>query len=213
MDKTTVEQVFYYMLEDVKENYREKTRFFHNLEHLYLGYEEIDSYVDWYVENISKDKNDTSIKMEQIAAWMYHDIVYDVKNAHDNEKLSAIVAMEKLKETSLDLSIVENIILDTKAHKATIPESKLILDIDMASLGYEYDKFLHYRKLALKEYSLIYNENQLFEGVLSFINATIKNKEIYHLDYFKEKYQSNAENNLIRYKEDLLKTKRIILDI
>ena len=213
MDKLTVRNIFSYMIEDVKESYSDEKRFFHNLEHLHLGYEDINEYADWYVSNVSKDPQDTGICMEQIAAWLYHDIVYSVRDASLNERRSADIAKEKLKDSDLNIELVERIILDTQKHIANIEESKLILDIDMASLGYEYDKFLFYRKKALKEYATIFPENLLIEGVLKFIDATLKNDSIYHLEYFKNKYEKRAKDNLNRYKNEILESKKSILEI
>lgn len=213
MDKLTVRNIFSYMLEDVKESYNDEKRFFHNIEHLHLGYEDINEYADWYIENISENAKDSGICMEQIAAWLYHDIVYCVKESSLNERKSADIAIEKLKDSDLNVDIVERIILDTQKHVATIEESKLILDIDMASLGYEYNRFLTYRKKALKEYATIYPEKLLIEGVLKFIEQTLKNDSIYHLDYFKNKYENTARENLKKYREEILASKKSILKI
>lgn len=213
MDKLTVKNIFSYMLEDVKESYNDEKRFFHNIEHLSLGYEDINEYADWYIANISKDTNNSGICMEQIAAWLYHDIVYNVKEASLNERKSADIALEKLKDSDLNIDIVERIILDTQKHVATIEESKLILDIDMASIGYEYHRFLAYRKKALKEYATVYPEKLLTDGVLKFIEQTLKNESIYHLDFFKNKYENIARENLKKYREEILVSKKSILEI
>lgn len=209
MNSLQIEHSFFNFLENVKTFYQEDHRFFHNVEHLMLGYNEIQSYVQWYVSNISKNSEDTSVCLEQIAAWAYHDSVYSIANAADNERLSALLAVEALRETDLDIKVVEHIILDTKLHYATGEQSKLILDIDMASLGYSYDRFLHYRKLVIEEYKSIYNERQLFDGVLSFIESTLKQDSIYHLDYFKRRYHTASRANLMRYREQLLATRTV----
>lgn len=198
--------LFNKMQKDVKKDYESSDRYFHTMEHLALGFHDISEYSQWYVNNISKNIDDIGIDINQIAAWFYHDIVYDAKNPVSNELKSAEIAKERLKkEEDIDVNIVCQIILDTKEHKSTIEESKLILDIDMASLGYDYDRFLYYRKQAWKEYELFYNQDQLKTGTIHFLKKALESVKLYNLNYFQDKYEINARINMSKYLEYLEK--------
>jgi len=210
MEQAKTDKLFSYMMENIKPFYSENGRFFHTLEHLTLGFQEIGEYTDWYIENVSKDENDTGVTLEQVASWFYHDVVYNPVESSNNEKKSAEFAeksLSKFKTIAVNLEVVKKIILDTKDHKPSIHESKLILDIDMSSLGYEYDKFIHYRKLAMMEYATYYSEELLINGTIQFIEKCQKEKRLYNLDYFFNKYEFQARENLNKYLDELLKKK------
>jgi predicted metal-dependent HD superfamily phosphohydrolase len=188
------------MQKHVKDSYNVPERHFHTMEHLSLGFKDIAEYSSWYIKNISNSENDIGVNINQIAAWFYHDIYYDAKNPDLNELKSAEIARESLKNIKeIDVDIVCNIIMDTKEHKSTLPQSELILDIDMASLGYDYEKFLYYRTKARNEYELFYNDEQLKVGTIAFLKKTLESDKLYNLDYFKDKYEIQAKNNLFKY--------------
>lgn len=190
-------------LHELKTPYNSEGRVFHTMEHIALGLREMSDYSEWHAEH---SYTGSEISVNQIYAWLFHDVYYNAQQPALNEEKSADIACERLKDLKgVDCEIVRQIILDTKDHKATIEESKLVLDVDMVSLGYQYDVFLKYRKKAWEEYSLFYDERSLKMGTILFIENTLNHDKLYNLDYFIDKYEKQARENLKKYLENLKK--------
>lgn len=190
-------------LHELKTPYNSEGRVFHTMDHIALGLREMSEYSEWHQKH---SYTDSVISDNQIYAWLFHDVYYNAQQPDLNEEKSADIACERLKDLKgVDCGIVRQIILDTKDHKATIEESKLVLDVDMVSLGYQYDVFLKYRKKAWEEYSLFYDERSLKMGTILFIENTLNHDKLYNLDYFMDKYEKQARENLKKYLENLKK--------
>jgi predicted metal-dependent HD superfamily phosphohydrolase len=96
---------------------------------------------------------------QTLAIW-YHDAIY-VPGNDDNEAKSAELAEKHLKGEVDDktLEVVKKIILDTKDHKATIEESRAVLDLDMSILGANPESYKVYMRLVRKEFNSVpYNK-------------------------------------------------------
>ena len=190
-------------LHELKTPYSSEGRVFHTMEHIALGLREISEYSEWHQKH---SYTDSVISDNQIYAWLFHDVYYNAQQPDLNEEKSADIACERLKDLKgVDCGIVRQIILDTKDHKATIEESKLVLDVDMVSLGYQYDVFMKYRKKAWEEYSVFYDNHSLKMGTILFIEKTLNHDKLYNLDYFIHKYEKQARENLKKYLENLKK--------
>lgn len=149
----------------------------------------------------------------QLIAWLFHDIVYDVSSKTNEEDSAKYFQTfynnntELFKEFDINSKEVSNIILDTKAHKEEhSTDSGLVLDIDMSCLAGDFDHFLKGRFNVLKEYALIYDNEALLKGTFDFINA-FENKPIFVSDFFIENYEKSAQRNLAEYRKYLYKNK------
>ncbi len=183
------------LITKIKPYYFEKHRHFHTWEHIQSG-----------LDFIQELKDEYAFSDSQIIAWLFHDIVYiphNNKNEFDSVKVfKSFYKNGDLKGFDVDESIVETIILDTIDHKASIDESRIILDIDMSSLVLDWDTFLKLRLKVLDEYTPYYSKINLKSGTLKFIDRLIEEKDsFFQTDIFASKYEKNLTVNLLNYKE------------
>ena len=135
----------------------------------------------------------------ELAIW-FHDAVYRPFSS-SNEKDSADWAKEFLVQNKFDdkgLEWVYQLIMATQHQGAVIEnDEKLIVDIDLTILGAPSHVYDQFEQNVRKEYwlvpSLIYckKRKQLLQGFLD-------QGSIYYLDYFKNKYEQNARDNIAR---------------
>jgi predicted metal-dependent HD superfamily phosphohydrolase len=138
---------------------------------------------------------DGGLSDEQIMAIWYHDYVY-VAGSKTNELDSAQVFMQHYKEyPTLNLTLVATIILDTKDHFPTIPESEQVIDLDLIGLS---DVLLRgYWQNAInvrKEYSA-FTDEEWREGRMKFLQKMLDRKQIYYTDFVKS-FESQARDNM-----------------
>lgn len=191
---------------DIQPYYNEEKRRFHTMEHIYHGLRSLKKWMEMSNDNV---------KLYQLVAWLYHDVIYDV-NRKDNEEKSAELAEEKIKKFSemsnlqLDDNFINNvktIILDTKTHKSSFNDSSLILDIDMMSLSErDFNDFLKLRYLAEEEYLLSYSKEYVLNGCIKFAESMLQKDRIFNLPIFIETEEEISRKNLTRY-IDFLKKK------
>lgn len=171
---------------DIVERYSEPQRRYHNLSHIDNCLAEFTT-----VSYLSLDPDTL-----ELAIW-YHDAVYEI-GADNNEERSAALAqtvMEKLNLPADKIQRVKDIILATK-HNA-VPEyfdAKLMLDIDIANIG-DAAKFKETNKLVREEYFSV-PENLFAIGRSNILESFLNRPRIYLTDYFYEKYEMCARENL-----------------
>lgn len=169
----------------------EKFRCFHNFKHIEEGLK--------YVYRLQHRHPEIALSDEQFVAWLFHDIVY-LPGSENNEFISAETMKEFCLEHNVDIDIemAYTIIMDTKSHKPTIPQSELVLDMDMFTLGQgPYICFLKDRIMVKMEYGYFFDEAACNKGVLDFL-ISIQNQKIFHTDYFSAN-QTYFERNVKRY--------------
>ncbi|MDB6112607.1 MAG: hypothetical protein JWR69_4357 [Pedosphaera sp.] len=135
----------------------------------------------------------------EMAIW-YHDAVYDSR-AKDNEEQSADLA-EKAGKTaglpSMFLARVRELILATK--HVTPPEdmdAALLVDVDLSILGQSAGKFDEYENQIRREYAWV--ENEAFRaGRSTILKSFLQRPSIYWTEFFREKYEKSARENLAR---------------
>jgi predicted metal-dependent HD superfamily phosphohydrolase len=144
-------------------------------------------------------------------ALFYHDVVYktdsfleplQADNRTSNEDKSASMALNSLYFFKLDeddiLDKIERLILATKHNEVqSSPDCKLIADIDLASLGSDWESFARDGEGIKTEYSLI-PEEDYWKGRLAFLNGMLGRDRIYQTDYFRDKYEEQARENIQR---------------
>lgn len=172
----------------------EKFRCFHNFKHIEEGLK--------YVYRLQHQHPEIALSDEQFVAWLFHDIVY-LPGSENNEFISAETMKEFCLEHNVDIDIemAYTIIMDTKSHKPTIPQSELVLDMDMFTLGQgPYICFLKDRIMVKMEYGYFFDEATCDKGVLDFL-ISIQHEKIFHTDYFSVN-QTYFERNVKRYIEE-----------
>jgi len=181
-------------LKQLTARYSEKHRHYHTLQHVDACMKHLDEIADHIVD----------LKAVEIALW-FHDIIYDPKR-NDNEKRSAEYAETFLASVDLpseEISKITHLILLTKhpSHPATNDE-KYLIDIDLAIIGANEQRYDQYESSIRKEYgfvpSLLYKKERR-KLLMSFA----KSDRIYLTEYFYEKYENQARLNIDRAMKNL----------
>ncbi len=134
----------------------------------------------------------------EFAVW-FHDTVYDARR-HDNEERSAELAKAVARNASLSREFgerVANLVLATKhTFLLTNPDTRIIADIDLASLGYPEHVFEENTRLIRREYSGV--PEDIFRTERAKILRAFLNRPqgIYYTQYFRDKYNAQARQNL-----------------
>ncbi len=169
--------------------YSEKHRFYHTLNH-------IDAMLDHFDRVIDIAERPAEL---EFAIW-FHDAIYKILSK-TNELDSAKWAQEFLLSIGYDELGTERIysLIMATQHNREVKgyDDKLIVDIDLTILGASKDVYDEFERNVRKEYKIvplhIYRKKRI-EILKSFLN----NVSIYNLDYFKEKYECAARDNIKR---------------
>lgn len=127
-------------LANIRDHYKDPIRHYHGW---------------WKVLDMFQRALDIDIKLtpEQIIAILYMDIVYvpGMTNGVNELLSSKLLASDAPILGSFNLDIATKIIQDTVTHQATIHESRIIQDLDLAILGDDFTHFQVYNQLAYLE--------------------------------------------------------------
>ncbi len=182
-DKTLINKLW----SEIASHYNKRNRHYHNLLHLDHLLQEL---------IIIKDKlTDWPIIVFSIA---YHDIIYNALKK-DNEEKSADIAYERLGllhiTTERRYKCREQI-LATKAHnKSTDDDTNYFTDADLAILGSSYFNYKKYTEQIRKEYRM-YPDLIYKPGRQKVLHHFLQMPAIYKTDYFIERYEQQAGNNI-----------------
>ncbi|ANF49553.1 hypothetical protein A0O34_02850 [Chryseobacterium glaciei] len=172
---------------EIEKKYSEKGRHYHNLEHLENMFSELES-----VKNKISDFNIISFSV------FYHDVIYDA-SSKSNEEKSAEFAKTRLENLNIEkqsIEIIFNQIIATKAHqKSDDQDTNYLLDADLSILGKDVETYLEYTKKIRKEYS-IYPDFLYKPGRKKVLHHFLELENIFKTDYFKEKYEVQARENI-----------------
>ena len=176
--------------------YTEPDRYYHSLNHISDGLGELDN-----IRHLAK--NVAALEM----AWWWHDVIYDT-TSNINEEASAAVANNTLKMLGFSdnsLSHIElrmhimQLILATKHNHIPEPEdSRLIIDIDLVSLATPPEIFDQNTANIRKEYSWVSDDSFRIGRAEFFSKLLTSRPSIYLTDYFRNKYEAQARENLKR---------------
>ena len=135
----------------------------------------------------------------ELAIW-FHDAVYDTK-AHDNEAQSAALAARELLAGGADAAAaarVERLILATR-HDG-IPEdvdARLLVDVDLAILGAEAERFAEYEAQVREEYAWV-PEAAFRLGRARLLRSLLDRPSLYGTAWFRDRLEAAARRNLER---------------
>ncbi len=177
------------IFEMLQARYSEPHRAYHNLNHVGDCLAEFDN-----VLKLAKNAD-----VVEAAIW-FHDIIYDPR-AKDNEEKSAALAQHVIKSAGLAegfASSVATLILATK-HAKTADESDaaLLVDVDLSILGQSTERFDEYERQIRSEYDWVPND-AFVAGRSSILKSFLERPSIYTTEFFREKYESKARENLMR---------------
>lgn len=143
-----------------------------------------------HVEAILSQYRGTS--REIIAAAWLHDIRYDPRR-HDNEEVSAEIAIRCLQGTDIDASEVERIILDTKHHQGGDPTLDLFCDLDLSIIGASPSIYAAYAANIRKEYAFV--EEQAYRAARASILTSFNARRVFKTEGFRA-MEDQAHANL-----------------
>jgi len=176
-------------------------RAYHNWEgHIARGYIDLKEVI-----NLGLAEHPNRLKY----SWDLHDCKY-YPERHNNEEQSAAYAYRFALDRGLSVEFAgesKKLIVITKHIEVpkTIDE-KIMVDIDLAVLGYPFPEFNQYRKDIREEYSFV-SPPLYKEGRIALLQRFLGKKPLYQTDYFRNKYEAKARDNLKRAIEDLKKEK------
>ena len=175
--------------QEIEKSYSQKRRKYHNLLHLENMILEL--------ENVKDQILDYETLLFSV---FYHDIIYK-STSKDNEEKSAEIAkksLEKLDISSERVIKIYNQILATKSHqKSKDSDTNFLLDADLTILGKDWNVYENYTNQIRKEYS-IYPDFLYNPGRKKVLIHFLEFDEIFKTEYFKEKYEKIARENIQR---------------
>lgn len=178
---------------EIETAHTEENRFYHNLSHLENLYRQLEA-----VRNEIEDWESI------VFAIAYHDFVYNISNA-DNEEQSAEIAVDRLQGINYpaDKAIrCKAHILATKGHKrAADKDTNLFTDADLSILGADWEEYKQYALHIAREYT----QMPMFKlGRKGVMMNFLKMPRLFKTDYFYNKFEEQARNNIQQEIDELL---------
>ena len=172
--------------------YTAPDRHYHNLGHINDGLEKLDE-----VRHLLEDPD--AVEM----AWWWHDFVYNTAS-RTNEYESALAADLILFELGVKTARRNKmvwLIMPTKHDRIpTGNDQRYMVDIDLASLGTVPEVFDQNTANIRKEYAWV-PDDDFRTGRADFFRKMLEGRPsgvIYLTDYFRERYEAQAQENLKR---------------
>ena len=180
--------------EEIRQAYSESHRHYHNLSHLHN-----------LVTLLNEVSNEIGDWEMVLFAVFYHDIIYR-STSKKNEEKSAALARHRLMELGIEPGRVEKccrMILATKAHtQAGDSDTDYFTDADLSILGQSTEVYTAYYKQVRKEY-FIYPDFVYNPGRKKVLQHFLQMNPIFKTDYFFNKFEAQAKQNLIKEMEML----------
>ncbi len=133
----------------------------------------------------------------EIALW-FHDAVYDVK-ASDNEAQSAQWAQRALAAAAVPPGVIARVVdlvmVTRHTGEPRLPDQRLLVDVDLAILGAQAERFAQYEQQIRDEYGFV--PGWLFRRKRKAILRTfLERPRIYGTEHFYEALEQVARRNL-----------------
>jgi len=175
-------------MEEIIKRYTEPHRKYHTLHHLAQ------------MLHLASDRGIKLSDEQQLAIW-FHDVIYDVPAPKDisNEKLSSEFArdfLERDRNASYfnwpRVDLICAIIEDTEyPHMPTIPESAVVIDLDLSGLGLNYWRN---KELIRDEFSC-YSDEEFNKGRLGWLKSMQKREKVFVSGLFDD-LEDGARSNI-----------------
>lgn len=139
----------------------------------------------------------------EMSIW-FHDVIYDAR-ASDNEEKSARYFV-KVCGNDIDerfRSKVHDLIIVT-IHKELplTSDEKFMVDIDLSSFGLPWDKFLKDSEAVREEFRHL-NDEEFYPTQKQFLESLISRKYFCFTEFFRERHEKRARQNITRYLDQL----------
>lgn len=129
----------------------------------------------------------------EMALW-FHDAVYDPQR-HENEELSAQMALEALGSSEMAREVARLILL-TKSHQpGDGPDDAWIIDIDLAIFAQPMERVREYERQIRAEYAWV-PQAVYAEKRAEILTGFLKREHIYLTAWARERLESQARANL-----------------
>lgn len=167
--------------------YSEPHRAYHTLQHLEecLG-------LWWQSRDLCQHPEEVGL-----ALW-FHDAVYDT-HASDNEARSAQLARDVLLQATVSHSqtqrIVDLILATTHTEAPTTPDGQILIDIDLAILGADHNRFAEYEEQVRQEYHWV-DEITFRSARAAILERFLARPSLFQTTWFRECFESQARANL-----------------
>lgn len=178
------------IFEEIIARYSESHRHYHGLDHILDCLEKLDQVRHFANRPL----------VLEMAIWT-HDIVYDARPNANNEERSADLSNKLLTKLHLDpifIAEVRERIMPTKhTYIPTGRDDCLIVDIDLASLALPPEEFDEMSEKIRQEYNIPVDIFRI--GRAEFFKKLLESRpSIYLTEYFKTRYEVQAQENLKR---------------
>lgn len=172
---------------ELDQRYAEKSRHYHNLNHLESLFSELDA-----VKERIQDFSTLTFSV------FYHDAVYDATSKANEEK-SAALATSRMKRLNIDQDTAEKVseqIIATKVHHRSEDfDTNYLLDADLSILGKNLDTYIDYTQKIRKEYS-VYPDFLYKPGRKKVLLHFLERESIFKTGNFRNKYEDRARKNI-----------------
>jgi predicted metal-dependent HD superfamily phosphohydrolase len=172
---------------EIETIYQQHIRYYHNLDHL-IHFVDLALQYQHQIEDF-----DTFL-----FSVFYHDFIYQVPGKN-NELQSAEVAQKRLllihyPDTKIRRCFLQ--ICATENHRASQEEdTNWLIDLDLAILGANRDKYIEYANNIRQEYS-IYPDKIYNQGRSKLLNTFLNEKSLYKTKLFQDEFEEVARKNL-----------------
>lgn len=177
------------------DRYSEPHRYYHTFKHIGRLFE-------------LAAKHSLYLTTTQKIALAYHDAVY-IPGRLDNEQKSVDAMLEDMNVHPSVIDIPElsgghgfdpvlaaKIIMDTKTHIPSCPESETVLDLDLADLGSDWDNYRRNSINIALEYTPIMNATKWVAARKSWIESFLERPVIFHTNWGRTHFEAKARANL-----------------
>lgn len=180
--------------DQITRGYSEPHRFYHSQRHILFCLKQFER-----VEDRLSD-----IAAVGLAIW-FHDLILD-PSANDNEAQSK-QQFETLAKNHLPEKLIEKtsalIMLTCHVDTPFNFDESCIQDIDLSTMGEDWDSFVRDVDDLRKEYSHLSDE-RFNDVTLNFYHDMLGREKIYTSDYFHEHCEQQARDNIKRYMREIL---------
>jgi predicted metal-dependent HD superfamily phosphohydrolase len=172
---------------EVVENYSDRNRYYHNLDHL-----------TQLLQQLLRFKTKVDNWDAILFATYYHDIIYDVLR-NDNEENSAAYASERLTKLKIPTPLIEfcsQHILATKSHSSSdSTDTNLFMDADLSILGSDWKTYDNYCQQIRREYT-IYPDILYKPGRKKVLQHFLAMARIFKTEPFHSQFEERARQNI-----------------
>ena len=171
------------------ENYSEPRRKYHTMQHL-----------EECFAHLKRVRSLAELASEVELALWFHDAIYDTRKK-DNEERSAEWARECALAAGLaddQATRIYQLVMATMHNAVPVGrDAAVLVDIDLAILGAEVERFDEYEIQVREEYSWV-PESLYRTGRRNILQQFASRESIYNTDYFRAELEARARGNIGR---------------